>query len=257
MSNRIQASVAKKTVLEFQPPKIELGVPETAIQTYQSNREKQSNFQISNAIRVQTGLDQIEEKNIEEEVEKRTLERIKDVQENAYQEAYQLGLLDGKHEAFVQANQMIDEKLKLLQEISESITKIKIDLYNQNEKHLVELAFHMAQRLAAHEISVTPEATVEIIRQAVNMAQSEDTVSVQVSPDCLEFLETLRVETHRDFDFLKKVRFDPNPDLKGGGCVVVSNYGEVDSRIEARVQKLWEGLQETLPRLKSKVSLVS
>ena len=101
---------------------------------------------------------------------------------------------------------------------------------------------------------MNPEATLAIVRQAVEMAQSEEKIVVQVHPSQIEYLETLTQETRRDFEFLKKIRLEPNEQLKHGGCVVISNYGEIDSRMEERVKQLWSGLEEILPRLKDKVS---
>ncbi len=256
MSKLISAEKAKSGVLDFQPPKIQLGVPGTALQSYEEGRgPKGSDFRMSEVIRVQTGIDKIESMNIEEEVERKTLERIKEVQENAYQEAYQLGLDEGRKEAFNQTSVMIDQKLQILQQAVDSLTQIKAEMVIQNEKHLIELAFHMAERLAAHEISVEPEATVSIVRQAVSLAQSEENIVVQVSPEKLQFLETLKSETGRDYEFMKKVKFEPNEELVAGGCVVISNYGEIDSRIEERVKALWAALEESLPRLKDKVKV--
>jgi flagellar assembly protein FliH len=255
LSKPIQSEKAQKTVLEYRPPKIDRGVPSTALESYERTRTQGSDFRMSEIIRLQTGLNQIEETNFEEEVEKKTLERLKEVQESAYQEAYQLGLQEGKKEAFEQASALIDQQMKELGDLIDSILKMKTELLAQNERHLVELAFHMAQRLAAYEISVDPAATLSIVRQAVEMAQSEEKIVVQVNPSQIEYFETLRNETGRDFEFLKKIKLEPNDQLKQGGCVVISNYGEVDSRFEERVKKLWSGLEEVLPRLKQKLSV--
>lgn len=240
--------------MEYRPPKIELGVPEIAMEAYERLRTEGTSFRMNESIQIHTGLDKIEATNFEEEVEKRTLERVKEIQESAYQEAYQLGLEEGRKEAFQANSEQIDAKINQLQELIGSLTRIKTELLPSNERHLIELAFHMAQRLAAHEISINPEATVSIVRQAVEMAQGEEKITVQVNPGQVEFLETLKSETSREFEFLQKVKLEPNEGLGAGGCVVLSNYGEVDSRIEERVAKLWEGLAEILPRSKDKVS---
>ena len=254
MSKLLGSKESRKGVLEYSPPKIMQGVSDTALQSFEHNRKKGSDFRMSDVVRVQTGLDKIESANTEEEIERRTLERIKEVQESAYQEAYQLGLDDGRKEAFTTSTQMIDDKLNELQTLANSIMNIKTELLAQNERHLIELAFHMAKRLAAYEISVNPDATVAIVRQAVGMSQSEENIIVQVSPSNLQFLETLKNETGREFEFTKKIKFEPNEELVGGGCVVISNYGEVDSRMEERFKQLWASLEQTLPRLKEKVS---
>ena len=257
LSKPIQSQKATKTVLEYQPPKISIGVPGAAMQVYNHVRDQGSDFRMSEVMRVKTGLDEIENDQFEALVEKKTLERLKEVQEASYQEAYQLGLDEGKKEAYSQNAAEIEKSLAGISALAESLLKIKMELATQNERHLIQLAFHMAHRLAAYEVSVNPDATVAILRQAIEMAQSEEKVTVQINPEQLLALENFAAKTGREMEFLKKVKFEPDPAVREGGCIVVSNYGEVDSRIETRVEKLWQGLLETLPRAKDKVSIAS
>ena len=257
LSKPIQSQKANKTVLEYSPKKISIGVPGAAMQVYNHVREQGTDFRMSEVMRVQTGLEEMDNDRFEELVEKKTLERLKEVQEAAYQEAYQLGLEEGKKEAYSQHGAEIEKSLLGLGNLVEALQKIKIELATQNERHLIQIAFHMAHRLAAYEVSVNPEATLSILRQSVEMAQSEEQVTVQVNPEQLLALENFAAKTGRELDFLKKIKFEPNQGVREGGCIVVSNYGEVDSRIETRVEKLWQGLLETLPRAKDKVSIAS
>lgn len=257
MSKPIQSHIAAHQVFEYNPPKIELGVPGAALEAFERNRAEATGFKLSDVMRVHTGLNQIEADQFEEKVEMATLEKLKSVQEEAYQEAYQLGLDEGRKEALNGTRAEIDAKLGQLDLLITSLTKMKKDLYSQNERHLVELAFHMAQRLAAYELSVDPEATLSILRQSVEMSQGEEKLTVQVHPSHLDFFENLKNETGREFEFLKRCQFEPNNEFSVGGCVVVSNYGEVDSRLEERVKKLWAGLEETLPKSKAQFKVVS
>ncbi|MGL1138590.1 FliH/SctL family protein, partial [Vibrio parahaemolyticus] len=75
--------------------------------------------------------------------------------------------------------------------------------------------------------------------KAVELASEEENVLVQMNPEQVEFIELLRQQTNREFEFLKKLRLEPNASIKAGGCVVETNYGEVDARIETRLQQLW------------------
>ena len=61
----------------------------------EKKKEKGSDFRMSDVIKVQTGIQKIETHMSEEDIENRVLARLKEVQETAFQEAYQLGL-DGQ-----------------------------------------------------------------------------------------------------------------------------------------------------------------
>ena len=53
---------------------------------------------------------------------------------------------------------------------------------------------------------------------------------------------------------MKKVKLDPVENMSPGGCIITTNYGQIDARFEERVSKLWEGIEENLPRVKETIS---
>ncbi len=243
-----------KKVLEYTPPKFELGTPEQAKAYLEGRRANASNFRMSDVIRVQTGVQKVEASSVEENVEQKVLERLKEVQESAYQEAYQLGLDEGRARALQDTTDDINAHLAEMQNLFASIRSLKKVLVEQNEKHLVELVFHMAKRLAHKDVQTDPQVVVSVMREAVEKAQVDEEVTVQVAPTQIEFLESLKSQTGRELEFLKTIRFEPVEGISPGGCVIETNYGEIDSRFEERVDKLWESVSESLPRIKDKIS---
>ncbi len=250
----LKSDMVPKKVLEYVPPKLEMGTPEQAQSYLEGRRAKANDFRMSDVIRVQTGVEKIEASNVEEDVERKVLERLQQVQENAYQEAYQLGLDEGRHEAFERTSKEINSRLNEMDQLFSSIRNLKKDLIDHNETHVVQLAFHMAKRLAHVEIQSDPKVVTEVIRDAIEKAQADEEVTVQVSPSQVEFLETLKAETGRDFEFLKQVKLEPIEGITPGGCVIETNYGEIDARFEERVSKLWETVSESLLRVKERIS---
>ncbi len=252
-SGPISAKAASLKVLDYVPPKFEMGTPDEA-HAYLDTKERGQDFRMSDVIRIQTGVKEIEAGNFDEKVETVVLERLKQVQESAYQEAYQLGLEEGKHDAIKAVSTEITAKLEKFDKLISSCTTIKNELFQFNEAHIVKLAMHMASRLAAVEIKSDPNSLIAIMRSALEIAQSEESVVVQVSPAQFEFCETMKKETGRDFEFLKNVKFEAVQEISEGGCIVETNYGEIDSRIEERVARLWETMSESMPRVKDKLS---
>jgi flagellar assembly protein FliH len=249
----ISSKDADKKVLDFVPPKFEIGTPAQA-QAYLETRARGENFRMNETIRIQTGVKDIETTSFEEQVEQRTLERLKDVQESAYQEAYQLGREEGRHEAFQKVSTEIKARMDQIDKLLIHLSQLKNEIFQFNESHIVQLAMHMASRLAYAEIKADPTGIKDIMKSALEMAQSEENVTVQVAPSQFEFLETLKKETGRDFEFLKKIKLEAVEGISEGGCVIETNYGEIDSRFEERVSRLWETMSENLYRVKDKIS---
>lgn len=245
--------VAEKTVLEFVPVRFDLGTPEQALQ-YLAEKNKGSDFRMNDAVRIQTGVDQVEQSSEEEKIEVAALEKLKEIQEGAYQEAYNLGLEEGRKEAFDKVSAQIAERMESMDQLLNAIKDMKSEMATFNEAHLVKLMFQMASRLAKTELQSNGEAMVKILKDAVNLSQDEENITVRVSQQQFEFLEELKKETGRELEFVKRIRFEPSAEISDGGCIVETNYGEVDARIEQRVEQLWSVLSENLPKVKDKVA---
>lgn len=249
----LSKEVAEKTVLEFVPVRFDLGTPEQAL-SYLAEKSKGSDFRMNDAVRVQTGIDQVEKINDEEKVEVAALEKLKEIQEGAYQEAYRLGLEEGRQKAFESVSSEIAERMGTLDTLLNAIKDLKSEMVKFNESHLIKLTFHMAARLAKTELAGNDEVMVQILRDAVGLSQDEENITVRVSPSQFEFLEELKKETGRELDFLKRIRFEPSPEVVDGGCIVETNYGEVDARIEQRIEQLWAELSQNAPKVKNRIA---
>ncbi|PIS10964.1 MAG: flagellar assembly protein [Bdellovibrio sp. CG10_big_fil_rev_8_21_14_0_10_47_8] len=250
----LKSSTVPQKILEYVPPKFELGTPGQAMSYLEGRKSKISDFKMSDVIRVQTGVQGIEENDLEVRIEQQVLEKLKDVQESAYKEAYKLGLDQGRHEAFQKMKEQIEARLGQLDELLLGIKDLKKILIQHNETHLVELAFHMAQRLAHAESKANPEVVVQVMKEAIEMAQLEENITVDVSSEQFAFLEELQKENGRDMEFLKKIKLQPQEGISAGGCVIHTNYSEIDARFEERVGKLWSSLAENMFRVKDDVS---
>jgi flagellar assembly protein FliH len=240
-------------VLEYKLHKFDTGVSQPAVDFLEIKKRMQNDFHLSEVISVQTGVSKVEAKALEDEVEQRTLDKLRDVQESAYQEAYALGLEEGRKEAFQKTSTEIDENLAQLSQMMQVLEKMKAELLRFNEVHLVKLVLHIATKIAHHEAQVNNDILVSIMKKAIETAQIEEEITVQVSPSQFDFLEKLKKETGRQFEFLKKVKLAPNDTVTVGGCIIETNYGVVDARLEERISKLWETMSENLYKVKDKI----
>jgi flagellar assembly protein FliH len=239
-------------VLEFVPTKFDLGTPEQA-KNYLDAKKGGSDFRMSDVVRVQTGVNEIERAAEQEKIEGKALEKLKEIQESAYREAYNLGLEDGRKKAFLEYTTQIEENLKSLNVLMGTLSNMKEHMLAFNEAHLIKLMFHMASRLTHQTMQENNPAVVEVIKNCVALAQDEEDILVKVAAQQFEYLQGLKGETGHQLDFLKNVRLEPSPDVKPGGCIIETNYGEVDARIEQRINELWQGIVDHIPKVKQKL----
>lgn len=245
--------VAAAKVLDYKPTHFNLGTPDQALD-YLKEKSQGSDFRMNDTIRVQTGIDQLEKESEAERVEKATLERLKEVQEDAYQQAYQLGREEGHKDAFERMSSEINQRLQDLDQLLTTVGRMKTEMVSFNEAHILKTILQMASKLARKEVNASPESLLAVIRESVSLSQDEENVLVLIAQEQLEFIEGLQGQMGRELEFLKKVKIQASPEVSIGGCIVQTNYGEVDARIEQRIDTLWQAVSENLPKTKDKIA---
>lgn len=249
----VPKNLAEKTVMDYVPHRIEAKTPGAALD-YLERKSQGSDFVMSKAIRIQTGVDKIEESNLDSKVEALVLERIKEVQESAYAKAYELGLEEGHNKAFKENDEMIKSALQSLDEMLTKMSHLKVDLIKFNESAVIDTVFQIGKSLALQSLQEDREAILKLLKDAAQIAESEEKVIVQVSPAQFEFIEKLKSESKKEFAHLQNLTLEANPEVQTGGCLIQTNYGEVDAQVEQRIKKLWDDLTEAKPSSKDKIS---
>ena len=147
----------------------------------------------------------------------------------------------------------LQQQIEDISQLISSFNKVKEELFAQNESHLIRLVFQIASKLAYDNVNENQELITQLIKQCLEEAQADENVNVIVSNQQFDFVEGLKNSNKREFEFLKKVKFVSSDSVSIGGCIVETNFGVIDARIEERVEKLWSEFKQSLPKLKSKI----
>ena len=187
-------------------------------------------------------IDLAQEEALQQELlKKEEDERLKEL-ESAKDEAYEKGRADAE-----QASQVEFERLKkeyaslvdLFQDATRQMAAEKEKIWRESELEILKLALAIAKKTVGYEIS---ENSVNIMKQAVTEALTyvgeKKLVAVRVSPEDLKKMNTL--EGMKIAGEGIKVLEDRN--VAPGGCVVETDFGNVESHVESR----WEEIQKAL-----------
>lgn len=240
------------TVLNYAPKQFDFGTPEAAKQ-YLEGKKHGADFVMSDVLRVTTGVEEIEKRSEERQIEEKVLEKVSELQENAYQKAYDLGFEEGQEKAFADKSTELQKKCDELDQLISSLNKIKEEMAYQNEAHIIKMIYEIATRLAFDHVEEHQEVVLKVIKKSIEEAQADENVNVLVSNEQLAFLEKMRQSQGREFEFLKKIKLESSEQVSVGSCVVETNYGVIDARIEERIAKLWSELKQAVPKVSSPI----
>lgn len=245
---------AEKLAIEYAPRKFPMSISPTAhaFHSLQSAQGEPS-FKLDKIIAKKTGVEELERVSLEEKVEAEALAKLKEVQESAYQQAYELGLQEGRERAYQEHSDDIAQHLNSLETVLQKIENLKVELVSFNEVHIMKLIYHLASKLAMTEISAHQEMVLGVIKGAIGDVQSEERLTLKVAPADFAFVESVKSKATGELHSFRNLKIEESEAVNPGGCIVETNYGVVDATIEMRVQKLWDALSDKLPKVKDSV----
>lgn len=238
---------AEGQVMSYNPKTIKMGVPDQAKNFVKEQGGETSAFLMNELVAQTTGVSELERHNFQKRVEKRVLEVLKEVQEKAYKEAYDLGLKDGEKKAYEDSNQDITRALQSLESVISKIAEMKRLLFVENEKHLMETIFRLAEVIAIKEITQDKESVMSVLQKALEVASNEEEIVVRMNHGDLDFINSVKGASGDPFEKFSKVKVEAGKKMLQGGCVIDTNFGIVDASVETRVKKLWESIVGKLP----------
>ncbi len=235
-------------VFDFKAREFPLIITPSASGFVAGTAQKTSDFQINPHVAEQAGIAKLQSDALDDRIEEEALQQLKHVQEKAYKEAYDLGLTEGREQAVAENRQILQTKIENLDGILKDLEEMKTRIAADHEAHILSLIQNIASRIAMREIKADPGSIFPVVLQVVADAQSDEQVTIRVSPDDYLFLEKARETTGKKAEALRRVKLEAAENVTTGGCFLESNYGSIDASIETRVERAWQIIVERLPR---------
>ena len=159
-------------------------------------------------------------------------ERIKSINQQAYQQGYDAGYTQGAARATAEAAR--------LAQLIESVRHETTGLEQRIAEDLVRLALTLARSLVRESLAVHPELVAAIVRESIaDVPPFSQGTRLRLHPDDAALLRAhLEQELGADWMLVE----DPN--LVRGGCRIETAAGEIDATMQTRWQKLSAALAQ-------------
>ena len=166
--------------------------------------------------------------------------------EAAHTEGYEAGQKKGREE--IEA--IIDRRLAgqlatLLPALQDVITEIrhaKQSWLSQWEKSAVHVAAAIARRIIRRELSQTPEISLAIIRETLELAAGSSQLRIHLNPDDRQALGPGIESLVKELTKLGTTEILPDSGVASGGCRVETSVGTIDNQLEAQLARIEEEL---------------
>ncbi|NJM52959.1 MAG: hypothetical protein HC846_05910 [Blastocatellia bacterium] len=119
--------------------------------------------------------------------------------------------------------------------------EIRERVWRETEKDLLRLAIRLAEKIIGREIKKDQKTIVDIVANAVQNARQQEKLTIRVNPQDLPIIEkeTERISVGSKIKFID---FAADPRVVSGGCLIESEVGTIDARLETQLRVLERAL---------------
>jgi type III secretion protein L len=133
-----------------------------------------------------------------------------------------------------------EEGLKNWNNILSGAWQARENLKTEWEQSLLHLAVRVAEKILGEQLRLQPDAIVPIVREALKSVGQERQLTLLIHPDHREAVQANLDRLQALVGSSRQIHLVANPDIAPGGCVVESELGVIDAKLETQLKCLEE-----------------
>jgi flagellar assembly protein FliH len=157
--------------------------------------------------------------------------------------AFQKGFLEGKRVGFESGSKRADAVIQTLQQTLEQLQCMRSEIHREIEKEVTHLALSIAKKIVCHEIKTTRETVACVAREALARVDNPGSIKIKLNPEDLRFIQETQSELNRCLDNFDDVHLEAEDSIQSGGCLIETDRGDIDARIEKQFEAIEEAFQ--------------
>jgi flagellar assembly protein FliH len=163
------------------------------------------------------------------------------LEQAAFDTGYQQGLKAGKEIA----EQKLEAVMRRYSEALQEIGSLKNILRTQVEREVVKLAVEVAKKIVYREIHIDATIIQTLVRVALSHVSEKSAVTILLNPVDYTYLLKQRADLAQSEG--RDITFQADNSIQQGGCMIQTECGDIDARIEEKFREVenafFEGLK--------------
>jgi len=152
--------------------------------------------------------------------------------QEGFDEGMDKGLKEGEKTGCERTAQKLAPVLDSLRQALLQLQTLRQDTYQRIEKEVVELALAIARKVICREIAVDKEVVVCVAREALAKVEDPGRITLKLNPSDLQFIHETKYQLSDIIGNIDNITLEPEDSIQSGGCVVETDLGQIDARID-------------------------
>lgn len=161
----------------------------------------------------------------------RIIEEANASQDELKMKAVEDGIEEGKKIGEEQINESISSAFETLNNAIKERKKIIKD----SEPEIARLSLKIAEEIIRREVGQDKEIIMNIIIDALSKISDRENVIIRVNNDDSEYIKKNKDKISGMLDGIKNISIMEDLNIESGGCVIETNLGYIDARINTRL----------------------
>ena len=183
-------------------------------------------------------------------------QQAQEIRKTAHAEGQSKGYRNGLKQAETEitkrskelADQMVEQRLSTVlpavSKLLDEIVSARSHCQAEWESELVDLSTGIAAKLIRRTFAATPEALTGLVQEAVQLAVGKTSLELRLNPGDLEALgDRVHVAVQKSARGIE-IKLLGDDKVSAGGCIVVTEHGEIDAQIETMLTRISDELLE-------------
>lgn len=149
-------------------------------------------------------------------------------------DAFKKGFKEGLEAGRLQMLKELSNELNLVRSLIDGVQKLSTGIYGMIESDIVELSIAMAKKIVYEAAEKERDVVVNTVREAIRKTSDRETIRIKISPVDYDILSGKKSELLHFIDGVKNILFEVDEKIHPGGCMIETNHGDVDARIDSQ-----------------------
>jgi flagellar assembly protein FliH len=139
-----------------------------------------------------------------------------------------------------------EARREALEKVAQAVEMLRTQasrLAEQARTDALEIGFQVARKILETEVRTSPEPLFALVKSALRRAGDSRRIALRLSPDDAARIQTDPGRAAVEGISTARVEVFPDPALQAGDCLVDTDYGQIDGRLETRLGELQRAVE--------------
>ncbi|UER67478.1 flagellar assembly protein FliH [Borrelia sp. BU AG58] len=153
------------------------------------------------------------------------------------------GRKEGYEAGFSRGCEDFDKLLGKLNNIIASLVSKRKEILESSGDQIMKLVMQIAVKVVKRIVDTQKGVVIENVNEALKKVKNKTNIVIRVNLDDLDVVAHEKAEFISRFDFIEHLEVVEDMNIGRGGCVIETDFGEIDARISSQLDRIEERLK--------------